>query len=84
MMEIKKLDENNIIIESDDITLLTLLSEYLWNVTGVEFCGVEREHPFLKNPKLVLRARDPKQAIEKAKEKIIEDLEKIRKKISKL
>ncbi|MBU5678403.1 MAG: RpoL/Rpb11 RNA polymerase subunit family protein [Candidatus Aenigmatarchaeota archaeon] len=84
MIEIKKIDENNVIIESDDLTTLTLLNEYLWNVSGVEFCGLEREHPFLKNPKLVLRAKDAKEAIEKAKERIIDDLEKMKKKISKL
>lgn len=84
MITIEKIDENNIIIESDDLTTLTLLNDYLCGLPGVEFCGIERKHIFLKNPKLVLRAKNPKQVVEKAKERIIEDIEKLRKKISKM
>lgn len=83
MIKVEKIDENSIVIESDDLTTLTLLNDYLWNITGVEFCGIEREHLFLKNPKLIVKAKDPKQAVEKAKEKILEDIEKLKKKILK-
>ncbi|MEM5812959.1 MAG: RpoL/Rpb11 RNA polymerase subunit family protein [Candidatus Aenigmatarchaeota archaeon] len=84
MIKVEKVDENSLVIESDDLTMLTLLNEYLWNTPNVDFCGVEREHIFLKNPKLVLKAKDPKHALEKAREKILEDIEKLRKKISKV
>lgn len=83
MIKVEKIDENNIIIESDDLTSLSLFNEYLWSISGVEFCGLTREHMFLKNPKLVIRAKDPEKAFEKAREKILEDIEKLKKKLQK-
>ena len=83
MIKVEKVDNENIIIESDDLTMLTLLNEYLWKTPGVEFAGVSREHLFLKNPKLVISAKDSEKAVENAKEKILSDIEKLKKKILK-
>ena len=78
MIKIVKEESDSIVIESEDTTLTNLVSEQLWNVKGVKFAGAFREHPYLKNPNIVVKASDPRKALETAGKKIIEDIKDLK------
>ncbi len=75
--------EEGMIIESDDMILISLLNEYLNDKKDVNFAGFVREHPFLANPKLVISAKNPEKAIERAKKEILEDIKSLKNSIKK-
>jgi len=75
--------EEGMIIESDDIILISLLNEYLNDKKDINFSGFVREHPFLANPKLVICAKNPEKAIEQAKKEILEDIKSLKNSIKK-
>jgi len=82
MIKTLKKDEG-MIIESDDMILISLLSEYLNDKKDVNFAGFVREHPFLANPKLVISAKNPDKALESAKKEILEDIKSLKNSIKK-
>jgi len=81
MLKILKNEAEKMIVETDDFTLVNLLNENLWKVRGVRFAGFVKEHPYLANPKIVLNAANPKDALIKAAERIVKDVEELKKQI---
>ena len=82
--KIVKQEGNNVVVEMESLTLANLLNEYLWNIRGVKFAGFVKEHPYLAKPKLLVSATDPKKALKTACEKILKDIETLRKQIKKI
>lgn len=79
MTKILKEDDGQMVIEINDLTLANLLAEYLWEVRGVKFAGMVREHPYLEKPKVIVSASDPRKSVESAAKKIAEDAESLKK-----
>jgi len=71
-------EKEKMIIETDDLTLATLVSEYLWTVKDVRFAGFVKEHPYLSKPKIVVNAANPRDAIISAGKKIIKNIEELK------
>lgn len=83
MVKILKEENDSIVVEVDDMTLANLLAEYLWEVKGVKFAGMVKEHPYLEKPKVVVKASDPRKAIETATKKIVDDADSLKKHLKK-
>ncbi|MEM7826874.1 MAG: RpoL/Rpb11 RNA polymerase subunit family protein [Candidatus Aenigmatarchaeota archaeon] len=83
MINIIKDENEKMIIESDDLTAISLINEYLWHVKGVRFAGFAREHPFLTKPKLVINAVNPRLAINSAIKKILKDIDDLKEQLKK-
>lgn len=79
MVKIVKEESEKMVVEVEDTTLVNLVGEYLWKVKGVRFAGSLREHPYLKNPNIIVNAADPRKALETAGKNIIEDIEELKK-----
>ncbi len=50
-------------IEGERHTIPNLLRESLWEDGAVELAAYEKKHPSLGNPKIIIRAKDPRKAL---------------------
>ncbi|MCL4411519.1 DNA-directed RNA polymerase subunit L [Candidatus Marsarchaeota archaeon] len=88
-MEINTIKEEGkeLVIEfvTKDMTILDLVAGELLQNDDVEFAGVEKDHPEIGNPRLVIRTskKKPKEALEKALENIDETFSDMKKSFSK-
>jgi DNA-directed RNA polymerase subunit L len=82
-MDIRILEENDemLKVEIDDVTLVNLLNEKIWKQRGIEFSAYNIEHPYLSKPIITVRSKNPKKALIDAADKIIDDVDALRKKL---
>lgn len=82
-MELRILEENEDVlkVELDDVTLVNLLNENVWKQRGIEFSAYSIAHPYLAKPVITVRSKNPKKALIEAADKIIEDVDALRKKL---
>ena len=59
-------DTLNVEIVGDEHTLSNLLREELWNDSAVTFAAYEKKHPYLGNPVLIVKAKDPMKSLKGA------------------
>ena len=59
-------DTLNVEIVGDTHTLSNLLREELWNDSAVTFAAYEKKHPYLDNPLLIVKAKDPMKSLKGA------------------
>ncbi len=50
-------------IEGKRHTIPNLLRESLWDDSSVELAAYEKKHPSLGNPKVIVKAKDPRKAL---------------------
>ena len=81
-MEIQILEENDNLlrVEVDNTTLVNLLNEKIWKQRGVDFSAYRIDHPYLSKPVITVRGKNPKKTLIDATDKILEDVETLRKK----
>jgi len=79
-MDIKILEETDdkVKLEIDDLTFVNLLNEVVWK-QKIEWAAWARDHPYLSNPVISVKAKDPKKALIAAAEQIQADAEAIKK-----
>jgi DNA-directed RNA polymerase subunit L len=82
-MEVKKIDENFIRIEIDDLTLANLLNENLWKMK-VDFASYSREHPYLSKPQITVKGKNPKKLLLDAAEQIISDCKELQEQLKRI
>ncbi|EET90201.1 MAG: hypothetical protein UNLARM2_0640 [Candidatus Micrarchaeum acidiphilum ARMAN-2] len=77
--------ELQIEFEDGDITIPDLIVNAVINDKDVEFAGVEKDHPEVGKPRLVIKTlkKHPAKIVEEAIESIEKDTETIKKMISK-
>ncbi len=68
-------------VEIDDVTLVNLLNEKIWKQRGIEFSAYNIAHPYLSKPVITVRSKNPKKALIDAADKIIDDVDALRKKL---
>jgi DNA-directed RNA polymerase subunit L len=82
-LNVVKKDEKSLLIEcrGETSTLTEALREHLWNVKGVVESAEIKEHPYLAEPKIFVKVSQgsPAEALEKAVENILEEVEKFEK-----
>ncbi len=59
-------DTLNVEINGDEHTLSNILREELWNDSTVSFAAYEKKHPYLGNPKLIIKSKDPVKSLKGA------------------
>ena len=64
-------------IRGETHTFLNLLREKAWDA-GADQASYMQEHPYLIQPKIIIRAKDPKKVLTSAAQKIIDDAEELR------
>ncbi len=67
----KKKDKLSLEIEGETHTFLNLLRENVWKAGGKQASYIIR-HPYLSEPKFIVRANDPKKTLDKAAQMIID------------
>ncbi len=67
-VNVKKCGTNavNVEIVGDEHTLSNILREELWNDSTVTFAAYEKKHPYLGNPVLIVKAKDPMKSLKGA------------------
>jgi len=75
-------DKEKLKVEVDDLTLVNLLHENLWK-TKIDYSAYVKDHPYLSQPVILVKSKNPKQSLVDAADKIIEDCETIQKKFDK-
>jgi len=68
-------------VEIDDVTLVNLLNENIWMQRGIEFSAYNIDHPYLAKPVITVRSKNPKKALIDAADKIIDDVDTLKKKL---
>ncbi|MFH0832762.1 MAG: RpoL/Rpb11 RNA polymerase subunit family protein [Candidatus Aenigmatarchaeota archaeon] len=83
-MEVKVLekDKNKLKIELDDLTLVNLLNEKLWE-RKVELSSYAVAHPYLSKPVLLVKSKDPKKSLINSSGKIVTYVRELRKEVEK-
>ncbi|MGC8548019.1 MAG: RpoL/Rpb11 RNA polymerase subunit family protein [Candidatus Micrarchaeia archaeon] len=55
------------------------IADKLQNAEGIDFAGVEKEHPEIGNPRLVVKAsKNPKALVSKAIDELLEEVEQLK------
>ncbi|HLC59447.1 MAG TPA: DNA-directed RNA polymerase subunit L [archaeon] len=82
-LEVVKKEKNSITIQikGENDTLVNLLREELWNDKNISEAAVLKDHPFTHNPKILVNVNsgDPVDALQKAVDRIKDNVEKFRK-----
>lgn len=83
-MEIKVLEEKEDIVklEIDSLTFVNVLNEALWK-QKIEWAAWTKDHPYMSNPVISVKAKDPKKALIAAAEQVQADAEAIKKAFAK-
>jgi DNA-directed RNA polymerase subunit L len=74
-------DEKLKILVHTNLTLVNLLNEKIWK-QRVYVSAYKKEHPYLSQPILLVRGKNPKKAVMDAADEIIEDIKELRKHFS--
>ena len=82
-MNVKVIEEKDSVIrvEIDDVTLVNLLNEKIWDQKGVEFSAYRIDHPYMSKPVITVRSKNPKKALIDAADQVAEDIGTLRKKL---
>ncbi|NOR84923.1 DNA-directed RNA polymerase subunit L [archaeon] len=65
-------------------TLPNAIREELWNDSTVTFAAYEKKHPYLGNPKLIIKSKDPKKSLLTAIKNTQDNIKIFEKEINKL
>jgi len=77
-MEVKKIEEKDdfLKVELDNLTLANLINENLWK-QKIDYAAYSKKHPYLSNPQLVVKGKNPKKLLIDAANQIIEDCKEL-------
>ncbi len=64
-------------------TIPNVLREELWNDSTVSFAAYEKKHPYVGNPKLVIKSKDPKKSLLSAIKSTQSNIKELEKELSK-
>lgn len=83
-MEIEVLEKSDgkLKIKLADTTLVNLLNENIWKQRGIDYAAYNVEHPYLAQPVLTVKSKDPKKALIEAADRIIDDVKELKKKLA--
>ena len=72
-------EKDKLVIEvHDNLTLVNLINENLWN-EKIDYAAYSQDHPYLSKPRIVIKSKDPKKALISAAEQVIDDVKELRK-----
>ena len=79
-MNVKLLEEadDKLKLEVPDITLVNLLNENVWKQKGIDLSAYDIPHPYVSQPVLIVKSKNPKKSVIEAAERIIDDVKELR------
>lgn len=80
---VKKEDKGLVLeIQGESIGFINAIREELWNDKNVLEAAFRKEHPYLSEPKIIVKTSkgEPEAALEKACERLIEKIEEFKEK----
>lgn len=80
-MEIELIEDENgkMKIRIPDLTMVNLINENIWQQKGVEVAAYATEHPYLSQPVLLVKSKNPKKSILDACQQIVDDVSSLKK-----
>ena len=81
-IEVIEKGDEKLKIKIDDMTLDNLLNENIWKQRGIDYAAYNVEHPYLAQPVLTVKSKDPKKTLIEAADKIAEDAKELKKKLA--
>lgn len=75
-------DKGKLKLEVGDLTLVNLLNEVIWQ-KNPKLSAYAKEHPYLSDPVLLVKATDPKKTVISAANQIVKDISSLKKQVSK-
>jgi len=72
-------DEKLKIMVHDNLTLVNLVNENIWQQKGIEVSGYSMQHPYLSQPVLIVKSKNPKKSVTDAALQIVDDVKDVRK-----
>lgn len=72
-------EDSKLKIKVPDMTLINLINDSIWQQRGIEISAYATEHPYLGEPVLLVKAKNPKKALLEAAQKIVDDVKDLRK-----
>lgn len=83
LIVVKKEDKNLVLeVREESIGFINAIREELWNDKSVSEAAFRKEHPYLAEPKIIVKTSrgEPEVALEKACERLIEKIEEFKEK----
>ena len=68
-------------LKNSDETIPNLLRNILWDDKDVDYAAFERKHPYLTNPRIIVKGKNPKKSLKNAIKKSREMLKEAKKQI---
>ena len=78
-IEVLENDDEKLKIKLDSLTFVNLLNENIWQQKGIDVSAYSTEHPYLSQPNLLVKAKNPKKAVLDAAQQIIDDAKDLKK-----
>ena len=66
-------------VRIDSLTLVNLMNANIWQQKGIDVAAYATEHPYLSEPVLLVKAKNPKKAVLDAAQQIMDDAAALRK-----
>ncbi len=84
-IEVLKNEDSVLKVKMDDLTLVNLLNEAIWKkaTKALDYSAYNRDHPYLSQPVLTVKGKDPKKAILDAAEQVIDNAKKLKSSLEK-
>jgi DNA-directed RNA polymerase subunit L len=77
-------EKDKLKIDIDDLTFVNVLNETIWNQdkAALDYAGYSVDHPYLTNPVLVVKSKNPKKTVIDAALQIEKDVSALKKQAS--
>ncbi len=77
----EKIDSNTIAFEIEGMrhTIPNLLRTKLWEEKDVDFAAYEKKHPYVGNPRIIVRSKNPQKSLQNAIKTAEAEIEEFRK-----
>ena len=87
-MDVKYIEDKKdlIVVEFTDAdqTIPNMLRDELWNDKNVDYAAFEQKHPYIANPRLVVKSKDPKKSLKDAISRSLKNIDELKKAFSKI
>ena len=81
-IEVLEDEKDKLKIRVNDLTLVNALNENIWK-QKVDYAAYKVEHPYLFQPELLVKSKNPKKSVLEAAEQIVSDAKEMRKQFGK-
>lgn len=84
-IEILKEDKEKILLRvgNEDITLARAIKDELWDTKGVDIAALDKKHPLVGNPELMVEGKEPRKLLKTAAQNFKKKVDEFEKEILK-